>query len=482
MISSRLVFLVALLTITEATVDECVHQNEEFCTLINDVRDLLQYLEFLDGNIYANGRAAVILADDLVAAVLRAEKRQLIPKLREALEAELNAFVNVRTECLSVLRDKNGQCSIYSFDFLYMTAELIRAIIEVHPRPKKKEAIADDCTHENKEFCYLLEDIHETNNDCLKLMDGELEKNGKKALAYADKLVVAAMKTEEQELIAALKKALKAELSAYVQVKADCSRLGSNYSEICEELFFEVAFAITELIQVTVEVQPDSQKKADVETIFSELDRFMTGNPVSGFENEAYAVGTQVTTAFRRRKVSEAQQMFNSRLIFLVTMLTISEAVADECTHENDGFCYLIDDALETNKNCLELMEEDLEGDGKRALALADKMIVAVLNATGEHLITALKKALQAELSAFVQVKADCFKLDRGDNRYNEKCEDLFFEIGYVAVELIQATIKVHPDSRKKEKIEKIFSQLGDTVPGFENEAHSVGKQILKIM
>ncbi|WKY13498.1 hypothetical protein Q1695_004381 [Nippostrongylus brasiliensis] len=344
------------------------------------------------------------------------------------------------------------------------------------------EAIADDCTHENKEFCYLLEDIHETNNDCLKLMDGELEKNGKKALAYADKLVVAAMKTEEQELIAALKKALKAELSAYVQVKADCSRLGNNYSETCEELFFEVAFAITELIQVIVEVHPDSQKKADVETIFSELDRFMTGNPVSGFENEAYAVGTQVTTAFRRRKVSEAQQMFNSRLIFLVTMLTISEAVADECTHENDGFCYLIDDALETNKNCLELMEEDLEGDGKRALALADKMIVAVLNATGEHLITALKKALQAELSAFVQVKADCFKLDRVDNSYNETCEDLFFEIGYVVAELIQAIIKVHPDSRKKEEIEKIFSQLGDTVPGFENEAHSVGKQILKIM
>ncbi|WKY13497.1 hypothetical protein Q1695_004381 [Nippostrongylus brasiliensis] len=282
-------------------------------------------------------------------------------------------------------------------------------------------------------------------------MDGELEKNGKKALAYADKLVVAAMKTEEQELIAALKKALKAELSAYVQVKADCSRLGNNYSETCEELFFEVAFAITELIQVIVEVHPDSQKKAD-------------------------------TTAFRRRKVSEAQQMFNSRLIFLVTMLTISEAVADECTHENDGFCYLIDDALETNKNCLELMEEDLEGDGKRALALADKMIVAVLNATGEHLITALKKALQAELSAFVQVKADCFKLDRVDNSYNETCEDLFFEIGYVVAELIQAIIKVHPDSRKKEEIEKIFSQLGDTVPGFENEAHSVGKQILKIM
>ncbi|WKY13500.1 hypothetical protein Q1695_004382 [Nippostrongylus brasiliensis] len=129
-------------------------------------------------------------------------------------------------------------------------------------------------------------------------------------------------------------------------------------------------------------------------------------------------------------------------------------------------------------------MDGDLNGNGMKALALADKFVVAVLNAEEQQLLPALKKALKAELSALVQVKADCFKLFKS---YNEKCEKIYSNIGYAIAELIQAIIGVHPDSEKKDKIETLFSTLDIDIfkkPTFNyaNTAHALGKQILKIM
>ncbi|VDL76695.1 unnamed protein product [Nippostrongylus brasiliensis] len=127
----------------------------------------------------------------------------------------------------------------------------------------------------------------------------------------------------------------------------------------------------------------------------------------------------------------------------------------------------------------LELMVGDLDGNGKKALALADKLVVAVLNATEEQqLLPALKNALQAELSAFVQVKADCFKLDN----YNEICEELYLKTAFVITELINATIMIYPDRPKKTEAETIFSKLGELELGSENAVYAVGKEILAII
>ncbi|WKY13488.1 hypothetical protein Q1695_004376 [Nippostrongylus brasiliensis] len=171
-----------------------------------------------------------------------------------------------------------------------------------------------------------------------------------------------------------------------------------------------------------------------------------------------------------------------SRLIFLVTMLTISDAIADECKHRSEEFCYLLTDAHDTHQDYLKLMEEGLDGNGKRALKLADKRVVEALNAEEQALIPALKKALQAELSAFVQVKADCFGLD---DSYSEKCEMLCFEVAYVIAELMQAIIEVHPDREKKAEVEAILSDLDEHMfkepaSDYENAAHALGKRVLE--
>ncbi|WKY13499.1 hypothetical protein Q1695_004382 [Nippostrongylus brasiliensis] len=132
-------------------------------------------------------------------------------------------------------------------------------------------------------------------------------------------------------------------------------------------------------------------------------------------------------------------QMVNWGLILVVVgVLTISEARANECKHESEEFCHLINAAHGKNQDNLKDMDGDLNGNGMKALALADKFVVAVLNAEEQQLLPALKKALKAELSALVQVKADCFKLFKS---YNEKCEKIYSNIGYAIAELIQAII-----------------------------------------
>ncbi|VDL76697.1 unnamed protein product [Nippostrongylus brasiliensis] len=153
-----------------------------------------------------------------------------------------------------------------------------------------QEAIADECNHKDREFYYLIEDAHDMHEEYLELMVGDLDGHGKKALALADKFVVAVPNaTEEQELLTALKNALQAELSAFVQVKADCFELDHKYDGICEELYIETAFVITELINATIMVYPDGSKKNEVEEIFSKL-----AEPELGSKNAVHAVGKEI--------------------------------------------------------------------------------------------------------------------------------------------------------------------------------------------
>ncbi|WKY13490.1 hypothetical protein Q1695_004377 [Nippostrongylus brasiliensis] len=158
---------------------------------------------------------------------------------------------------------------------------------------KLQEAIADECKLGNRKFCLLIDDAHEMNGDSLELMEGELDGNGKKALDLADKIVGAVQKAEKQQLMPALKNAIKAQLSAFVQVKADCFTLGESYNKTCEELCFQVAFVVAELIQAIIEVHPNEEKKTEIEGIFSRLVIYERGE-VPGFENAAYAVGKEI--------------------------------------------------------------------------------------------------------------------------------------------------------------------------------------------
>ncbi|WKY13493.1 hypothetical protein Q1695_004379 [Nippostrongylus brasiliensis] len=131
------------------------------------------------------------------------------------------------------------------------------------------------------------------------------------------------------------------------------------------------------------------------------------------------------------------------------------------------------------NEHYHNLMVGALDGNGKKALALADKLVVEVLNAEEQKLIPALKKALQAQLSAFVQVKADCFTVD---DSFNETCGDIIFDVAFVAWELIVAITEVHPDSQKKAKVNEILPGIDEYTrgkPGFENKIHALGKEVL---
>ncbi|VDL78172.1 unnamed protein product [Nippostrongylus brasiliensis] len=171
--------------------------------------------------------------------------------------------------------------------------------------------------------------------------------------------------------------------------------------------------------------------------------------------------------------------MVFSRIIILATVLITLEATGDECKFENTEFCELIGYSHDANQDSLELMVGVPIGNGTKALKLADKRVVAVLNTTEEQLIDALKAALRAELSAFVQVKADCFILDHS---YNETCEKVFFEVAYAITGLILATINVHPSEGKKNEVDKLLSELDLLTAGFENKAYFLGKEILTII
>ncbi|VDL78170.1 unnamed protein product [Nippostrongylus brasiliensis] len=176
--------------------------------------------------------------------------------------------------------------------------------------------------------------------------------------------------------------------------------------------------------------------------------------------------------------------MVSSRFIFLVTVLIISEAIADECKVGNKEFCDLIGDAHKANEDGIKLMNGALNGNATKGLKLADKRVVEVLKGEKEQLITAVKKALQAELSAFVQVKADCYTL--GHN-YDETCEKVTFEIAYATLGLIMAIAEVHPDTATKTKVENIISDLIpymfiEPASLYRNALHASGKKILTII
>ncbi|VDL78173.1 unnamed protein product [Nippostrongylus brasiliensis] len=176
--------------------------------------------------------------------------------------------------------------------------------------------------------------------------------------------------------------------------------------------------------------------------------------------------------------------MVSLRLISLATVLLISEAIADECKLRNKEICQLITDAHASNEDGLKLMKGDLVGNGKKALELADKLVVAVLNATEEEIIAALKEALKAELSAFVQVKADCFRLGKS---YSGACDEILFEVSYVMGVLMHTIFEAHPDQQTKTKVDDILiglipSKLAHPASVYRIELHAAGKQVLELI
>ncbi|VDL78171.1 unnamed protein product [Nippostrongylus brasiliensis] len=172
--------------------------------------------------------------------------------------------------------------------------------------------------------------------------------------------------------------------------------------------------------------------------------------------------------------------MVSLRLIFLVTVIIISDAIGDKCENGNKEFCDLIGDAHKANEDGLKLMKLVLDGNGTKALQLADSFVVAVLKAKQSELIDGLKTALTAQLNAYDKVKADC-------SSSNGKCEEVLFEVGYATLGLIMAIAEVHPVAKTKTTIEDILSTLyplmfESNASVYRDKLHASGQQILAIM
>ncbi|VDL64503.1 unnamed protein product [Nippostrongylus brasiliensis] len=355
------------------------------------------------------------------------------------------------------------------------------------------EAIADGCRSGNVKFCAIIRDAHISNEDGLKRMERTSEGDGKNALKSADSLIVAVLNANESELITSLEAALAAELSAYVQVEADCFRLGRSYNGTCEKILFEVTYATLGLIMAIAEVHPDTQTKTKVENVISDLAPYMFQEPTSVYRDKIQEIdisnhtcgsGTEqlvhADAAYLETQMFQALQMVSSRLIFLVAVLVISEALAEECNLGDKDLCELLEDALKANEDGLKLMTGDLVGNGKEALTSANKLVTAALKAGGQ-LITALKKALEAELSAYVKVKADCKRLGES---YSGKCEAVLFEVGYVTAGLMHTITVAHPNPQTRTKVDNILTLLVpymfvDPASVYRDALHASGQQVL---
>ncbi|VDL65371.1 unnamed protein product [Nippostrongylus brasiliensis] len=169
--------------------------------------------------------------------------------------------------------------------------------------------------------------------------------------------------------------------------------------------------------------------------------------------------------------------MIFSRIIILVTVLIISDAIADECASGKVKLCEIIRDAHTSNQDGLKLMDGE---SAKAALDSADGLVVAVLEAEGSELIAALKKALEAELGAYVQVKAECPTL-------GGKCKEVLFEVGYALLGLIMAIADEHPDVKTmtnvEDTLETVYPHMFDADPSqYRDKLYDAGKKILEII
>ncbi|VDL82577.1 unnamed protein product [Nippostrongylus brasiliensis] len=172
--------------------------------------------------------------------------------------------------------------------------------------------------------------------------------------------------------------------------------------------------------------------------------------------------------------------MVGVRLLFITaSALFISDGSraqpADnlKCAYRGGNFCYQVKAAHKVNQQALNRLDGVLDGEGRRKLAEADKLVMELLTKAKQDLLASLKEALKAELGALDSVKVDCYRLSKEHQLSKEStCRAVYDDIGYGTDALIKAIIEIDPS--KETKIQTLYTS---TILG--NKIHEVVTAVL---